>query len=189
MIFNEPGGLCLNPTGEFLYVANTNNHSIEIVDLKAMATKSMKISFKPNLIPETKSNAQSVEVSTVKMNTQGGELKFLITLILTPDIYFTVGAPQKWKIQLPNDRWLSSIGKSGAFNSEQQPMHFDFSTPSGNLAESEKIMVMFQLNLCAKDICFSKSFTIEIPVVYSADGLNCVNEDVLVNVSREKVQL
>ena len=32
--FNEPGGLCVSPDGKYLYVADTNNHAIRVIDLK-----------------------------------------------------------------------------------------------------------------------------------------------------------
>ena len=31
--FSEPGGLCLDPTGKTLFVADTNNHVIRVLDL------------------------------------------------------------------------------------------------------------------------------------------------------------
>lgn len=31
--FSEPGGLCVDPTGKTLFVADTNNHAIRVLDL------------------------------------------------------------------------------------------------------------------------------------------------------------
>ena len=31
--FSEPGGLCLDPTERVLFVADTNNHAIRVLDL------------------------------------------------------------------------------------------------------------------------------------------------------------
>lgn len=33
--FNEPGGLCVGESGAVLYVADTNNHRIKVLDLEA----------------------------------------------------------------------------------------------------------------------------------------------------------
>lgn len=33
--FNEPGGLCVAERGRLLYVADTNNHQIKVMDLEA----------------------------------------------------------------------------------------------------------------------------------------------------------
>lgn len=32
--FNEPGGLCIGANGQLLYVADTNNHQIKVMDLE-----------------------------------------------------------------------------------------------------------------------------------------------------------
>lgn len=32
--FNEPGGLCIGGNGQLLYVADTNNHQIKVMDLE-----------------------------------------------------------------------------------------------------------------------------------------------------------
>lgn len=32
--FNEPGGLCIEENGQLLYVADTNNHQIKVMDLE-----------------------------------------------------------------------------------------------------------------------------------------------------------
>ena len=36
-MFSEPGGLCLDPQGKLLVVADTNNHLIRVVDLEKEA--------------------------------------------------------------------------------------------------------------------------------------------------------
>lgn len=187
MVFNEPGGLCLSPTGEYLYVANTNNHSIEMIDLSTMISKPFKISFNnTNLVPQHNFNDESVTFSTVKVSVRGGEINFTITLNYSSDIYLTAGAPQKWKTHLPNERW--SIKKGNGTNIEQT-LNLELSVSSGMLSDFDNIMVTFVLNLCAKDVCFLKRFTLNIPVAFSDDGLEHVNENVLINVSRDLVQL
>lgn len=188
MVFNEPGGLCLSPTGEYLYVANTNNHSIEVIDLSTMISKPFKISFNnTNFVPEQNHNDQNVTFSTVKVSSRGGELKFTITLNYSSDICFTTGAPQKWVTHLPNERW--SIKNGNGTNIEEKPLNVELSVSSGNLPDLDNILVSFQLNLCAKDVCFQKRFTLNIPVAFSDGGLECVKENVFINVSRDLVQL
>lgn len=47
--FNEPSGLAVSPDGNILYVADTNNHALKIIDLKneKISTVSVsKLSFK-----------------------------------------------------------------------------------------------------------------------------------------------
>lgn len=188
MVFNEPGGLCLSPSGEYLYVANTNNHTIEMIDLKSMFVRPFKISFNnTNLVPEQNPSDQKVTFSTVKMSAVGGELRFAITLNFSSDVNVTVGAPQKWMTHLPNERW--TINSGIGTNIEQQPLNVELSVSSGKTSDLDNIMVSFQLNLCAKDVCFQKRFTLNIPVAFSDDGNESAKENVLINVSRDLVQL
>lgn len=187
MVFSEPGGLCLNPTGEILYVANTNNHSIELVDLNAMITKPLKLSFNTYSVPQQNIDDKSLKLATVKISPRGGALRFAVTLNLSSGICFTTGAPQKWVTELPDKRWTIKNGNGSSF--EQQPLHLELCVSSGNSFDSDKILVSFQLNLCATDVCFSKRFALEIPVTFSDDGLESINEEVIINVSRDSVDL
>ena len=42
--FNEPGGLCIGENGQLLYVADTNNHQIKVLDLE---TKTVSVVSNP----------------------------------------------------------------------------------------------------------------------------------------------
>ena len=33
--FNEPGGICVGDSGKLLYVADTNNHQVKVLDLSS----------------------------------------------------------------------------------------------------------------------------------------------------------
>lgn len=185
MVFNEPGGLCLNPTGDLLFVVNTNNHSIESVDLSTMTSKTLKITF--NAVPQTNINEQIVTFQTVKMSPQGGDLKFNVTLNLSTDIYFTTGAPQKWLVKPLDERW--SIKTSEGTSFDHQPLNIEFSVSSGSSLGSDNIVVSFQLNLCAGDVCFAKRFALHIPIVYGDNEPGTIDENVSINISRDSVQL
>jgi len=40
--FDEPGGVCVSPDGQFLYVADTNNHAIRVIDLKTKTVSQVR---------------------------------------------------------------------------------------------------------------------------------------------------
>lgn len=44
--FDEPGGLCVSPDGETLYVADTNNHAIRVIDLKTKKASQVRVQLK-----------------------------------------------------------------------------------------------------------------------------------------------
>lgn len=40
--FDEPGGVCVSPDGHYLYVADTNNHAIRVVDLQTKSVSQVR---------------------------------------------------------------------------------------------------------------------------------------------------
>ncbi len=44
--FSEPGGLCIGPEGQSLFVADTNNHVIRVVDLDAKQVTQVRTCIK-----------------------------------------------------------------------------------------------------------------------------------------------
>lgn len=40
--FDEPGGLCVSPDGQTLYVADTNNHAVRVIDLKTLLVSQVR---------------------------------------------------------------------------------------------------------------------------------------------------
>jgi len=43
--FSEPGGLCVGPEGTTLFIADTNNHAIRILDLDTREVTQVSIAF------------------------------------------------------------------------------------------------------------------------------------------------
>ena len=43
--FDEPGGLCVSPDGQFLYVADTNNQAIRVINLNTKTVSQVKSPF------------------------------------------------------------------------------------------------------------------------------------------------
>lgn len=41
--FNEPGGICVGDGGKLLYVADTNNHQIKVLDLESKTVSLVRI--------------------------------------------------------------------------------------------------------------------------------------------------
>ena len=49
--FDEPGGLCVSPDGQCLYVADTNNQAIRVIDLNTKTVSQVRSSFRLNSVP------------------------------------------------------------------------------------------------------------------------------------------
>ena len=102
--FYEPGGLTL--AHEKLYVADTNNHAIRVVDLKTKQTSTLRIN---DLTPPTKNvqalesavgpNAEEIKVAAQRLRSgPGGFLQ--IDVELPPGYHLNPLAPQRYKISV-----------------------------------------------------------------------------------------
>ncbi|HKO35334.1 MAG TPA: thioredoxin-like domain-containing protein [Pyrinomonadaceae bacterium] len=103
--FYEPGGLAV--AGDKLYVADTNNHAVRVVDLKTKQTKTLQIK---GLQPPSTSqsvannevapNAEVVALSSQKV--RAGNNVVLINVDLPPGYHLNPTAPQRYKVSIDN---------------------------------------------------------------------------------------
>jgi DNA-binding beta-propeller fold protein YncE len=101
--FYEPGGLAI--ANGNLYVADTNNHAIRVIDLKSKRASTLKIS---DLTPPIKSmqalesasgpNAEEIKVPAQRIHGGAGTLQ--IDVELPPGYHLNPLAPQRYKISV-----------------------------------------------------------------------------------------
>jgi len=99
--FYEPGGLAV--AGDKLYVADTNNHAIRVVDLKTKETKTLPIkglqpptSNQPPASADVAPNAQEIRVAPQRIRT--GDVALLIDVELPAGYHLNPTAPQRYKV-------------------------------------------------------------------------------------------
>jgi thiol-disulfide isomerase/thioredoxin len=103
--FYEPGGLAV--AGDKLYVADTNNHAIRVVDLKTKQTKTLQIKGLQPPAPsqsvandEVAPNAEAVTLPPQKV--RAGNNVVLINVDLPPGYHLNPTAPQRYKVSIDN---------------------------------------------------------------------------------------
>ena len=103
--FYEPGGISI--AGNKLYVADTNNHAIRVVDLNTKETKTLVI--KGLLPPATNQTVTSADVAPnaeeIKVPVQKirpGENSVLINLDLPAGYHLNPTAPQRYNVTIDN---------------------------------------------------------------------------------------
>lgn len=100
--FYEPGGLTI--AGDKLYVADTNNHAIRVVDLRTKSSQTLKI--RGLLPPEKKQddteefapNQDQINVDLQKIRTGDGQL--IINLQLPSGFHLNPNAPHSYQINI-----------------------------------------------------------------------------------------
>ena len=109
--FYEPGGLAL--ANDKLYVADTNNHAIRVVDLKTKRTSTLRIN---GLTPPAKNiqalesavgpNAEEIKVATQQLRAGAGA-QLQIDVELPPGYHLNPMAPQRYKISADGGKSLT----------------------------------------------------------------------------------
>jgi len=100
--FYEPGGLAV--AGDKLYVADTNNHAIRVVDLKTKETQTLQIkglqppAAKTDESAEVAPNAEENKLAPQKIRT--GQSVLLINLELPPGYHLNPSAPQRYQVSV-----------------------------------------------------------------------------------------
>ncbi|XP_062463893.1 NHL repeat-containing protein 2 [Pezoporus occidentalis] len=118
--FNEPGGLCVEENGRLMYVADTNNHQIKVLDLETRILSMLPIldpeagDVPDNLpvqrermtsLPKLPKSAPNVQLPSLTV-APGQTIKFLLKLTLPPDSKLNVEAPNYWFITAEDNTWL-----------------------------------------------------------------------------------
>ncbi|XP_041671594.1 NHL repeat-containing protein 2 isoform X1 [Cheilinus undulatus] len=114
--FNEPGGLCVGDSGKLLYMADTNNHQIKVLDLASKTVSLFPVSMdctdsvpskplRPTKAPTLPKSAPRKELPAVAV-TAGQTLVMSLTLSLPQGTKLTEEAPSCWVLSAEGNEWL-----------------------------------------------------------------------------------
>ncbi|XP_074518642.1 NHL repeat-containing protein 2 [Halichoeres trimaculatus] len=114
--FNEPGGLCVSDRGKLLYVADTNNHQIKVLDLASKTVSLFPVSMDvtdlvpskpsgPTKAPKLPKSAPRKDMPALSVSA-GQTLVMSLTLVLPEGTKLTEEAPSCWTLSAEGDEWL-----------------------------------------------------------------------------------
>jgi len=174
--FYEPAGLSI--ANDKLYVADTNNHAIRVVDLKTKKTTTLRID---GLTPPAQSmaksstdagpNTEAIELPAQQLRI-GTEGVLLINVDLPAGYHLNPSAPQRYKVSLDggntigiDEKDLSHVG-----NDLRLPLRIPV---RGNEVGSAKLRVQVTLFYCREDntgTCRIKTIVWSAPVKVTNDA-------------------
>ena len=104
--FYEPGGLAV--TADKLYVADTNNHAIRVVDLKTKETKTLQIKgLQPPPVNQTATNDEvapnAEEITLPLQKLRAGDAAFVINVELPAGHHLNPSAPQRYSVSIAKE--------------------------------------------------------------------------------------
>ncbi|XP_037319496.2 NHL repeat-containing protein 2 isoform X2 [Pungitius pungitius] len=114
--FNEPGGICVGDGGKLLYVADTNNHQVKVLDLFSKTVSLFPISTDctdsaapnpsaPTKAPALPKSAARKDMPPVSVSA-GQTLVMSLALSLPEGTKLTEGAPSCWALSAEGNEWL-----------------------------------------------------------------------------------
>lgn len=181
--FNEPGGLCMHPDGNTLLVCNTNNHSVEMIDLEKMEVTPFKLYFE-DVEAEDKNFGVIYDYKRVlTIASSGGKLLLRIKMNFENEMKLMEQAPQKWKLNTPNEFWVSNEIMGQMESTRGLFLQITVPSQAINKKTKEFLTVTFKMNVCLVDMCIPHVFGIRIPVVYSDEFLSPLVIDSIITVN------
>src|SRR5437867_6519802 len=174
--FYEPGGLTI--AGDKLYVADTNNHAIRVVDLKTKETKTLPIKgLQPPASSQTTTanadvtpNAEEIKLAPQRIHTGDGALS--INVELPAGYHLNPTAPQRFQVSVEQGGEALTIDPQNAAGSTKGlrlPIRVPFAIRSAGAAE---IRASFTFVYCREDntgTCRIKTLVWRAPVEVVAD--------------------
>jgi thiol-disulfide isomerase/thioredoxin len=176
--FYEPGGLS-SANGK-LYVADTNNHAVRVVDLKTRETSTLRIN---GLAPPPPSGGTQTSENTVGPNAEEIKLApqqlraspdgaLLINVELPSGYHLNPAAPQRYTVSVDNGKTISIAEKNSTRTAKdlQLPLRIPLHAPG---AGSARLRVQLTLFYCREDntgTCRIKTLVWQAPVEVTNDA-------------------
>ncbi|KAM5126901.1 NHL repeat-containing protein 2 [Mantella aurantiaca] len=178
--FNEPGGLCVGDGGRLLYVADTNNHRIKVLDLETKMISELPVTFSdavdsapPRRIinPKLPKSTPNITLETSAVS-PGQTLHYSLNLTLPAGAELTPGAPSFWFLFTEGSDWLLAGQKTyGEISSLSSGGRIDLSVPRDPPSPQAALKVGVCVYFCTGDssVCTMKSVSFTHPLRVSAD--------------------
>ncbi|XP_074731433.1 NHL repeat-containing protein 2 isoform X2 [Strix uralensis] len=179
--FNEPGGLCVEENGRLMYIADTNNHQIKVLDFETKILSMLPIlnpeacDVTDNLhvqkdkirnLPKLPKSAPNVQLPSLTV-TPGQTIQFLLKLTLPPDSKLNEEAPNSWFITAEDNTWLlQGQCLSGEIKDISCQTIIPFQLPRSCLSTEAILAIKVCLYYCSKgsSACMMKGISFSQPL-------------------------
>jgi len=167
--FYEPAGLSI-ANGK-LYVADTNNHAIRVVDLKTKRVSTLKIAgLKPpieieaQVVSAPNSNEIKLETQTVAANADNS---LVFNIKLPEGFHLNPNAPQRYEISVENGRSIKIANPAQKF--KMLPLIVPFAVMQKGAANLKAKLTVYYCREDNTGVCLIKSLVWNVPVNIIAD--------------------
>ena len=174
-LFNEPGGLA--SLDDRLYVADTNNHQIRVIDTTAKQVRTLEFTNLDRLAPADRFRGRLVELPARQI--RPGHATMTLDVKLPAGYKFASGAPFYLK-------WSSSDEKVAKFLAEPHNSGFPMEVPLATAAGAGELTVDAVVYYCTEQstACFVDPVRLRAPVQITPQGAPVLELEVPVKAPR-----
>ncbi|KAM8837606.1 NHL repeat-containing protein 2 isoform 2-T2 [Spinachia spinachia] len=183
--FNEPGGICVGDGGKLLYVADTNNHRVKVLDLISKTVSLFPISTDctdsgpskpsaPTKAPTLPKSAARKEMPPAAVSA-GQTLVMSLALTLPGGTKLTEGAPSCWALSAEGNEWLLEGGVvTGDIVDLSKPISISTQIPAviRDFHSNPSLTLGVWLYYCMEtgNACMMKAASFKQPLLIGANG-------------------
>uniref|UniRef100_A0A8C3AN03 NHL repeat-containing protein 2 n=1 Tax=Cyclopterus lumpus TaxID=8103 RepID=A0A8C3AN03_CYCLU len=176
--FNEPGGICVGDGGKILYVADTNNHQVKVLDLFSKTVSLVRrVCVDPlgaTKAPKLPKSAARKEMPPVVVSA-GQTLIMSLTLSLPEGTKLTEEAPSCWALSAEGNEWLlESRVVTGEIEDLSKPLSISTKLPAviKDFNSNPSLTLVVWLYYCMEtgNACMMKAASFTQPLQISANG-------------------
>lgn len=168
--FYEPSGLAI--TGNRLYIADTNNHAIRVVDISAKTVRTLTLQG----LDTEEEGGFPVETVVLPGRTlrAGSKGNLVVNIVFPPSYKIAKGAPFEYEVKSCSGNLIkfAESDRKNATDNPKLPLNIPFvaSDSDGNCRLKMKLL----FNYCEEStgICIMKSLALQIPVQILKDDKN-----------------
>ncbi|MEN3332921.1 MAG: hypothetical protein V7641_2286 [Blastocatellia bacterium] len=158
--FDEPGGVTV--AGGKLYVADTNNHAIRVVDLQTRRTETLQLKGLEKLMPSARSKAFTGEMIELAAQTvEPGDAALTINIELPAGYKLNALAPTVVKITSQGQGLFADGEKT--LRNPQFPVTVPVKMREGD-AMVKADLVIYYCEAKKESLCFFKEVVVSLPV-------------------------
>jgi DNA-binding beta-propeller fold protein YncE len=181
--FYEPGGLSI--AGDKLYVADTNNHAVRVVDLKTRQVTTLKLKgLQPPASSSTEAdasaaaiapNSEEIKLSPQRLRAQS-EGALIVDVKLPAGYHLNASAPQRYQISVEGDAGRLALEGNAQTSAKRlaKEIQLPLRIPLRALdAGASALRVQFTLYYCREDntgTCQIKTLVWRAPVEVTTDA-------------------
>jgi DNA-binding beta-propeller fold protein YncE len=174
--FYEPGGLAV--ANNKIYVADTNNHAIRVIDLRTKQSSTLRINglMPPSAATETTASDSTPNAEIIKSPKQtiraGTDVSLLIDVDLPSGYHLNPAAPQRYKISVDTDKSIKIDAKNAqrVVKSLTLPLRIPVSAAETGPANLKAQVTLFYCREDNTGTCRIKTLIWELPVEVSGDA-------------------